>query len=389
MLDKLHTPPVHTPPVHTAPVHTAPIRVGIVSTSWWADDAHIPAFQSHPQAEVVALCGRSRANAETMAAKYDIPNVFTDYRDMIRDGKLDAIDIAAPDDQHYEMTMAALDAGLHVLCEKPLALNADHAREMFEKAEANGVKHMVFLTWRWMPHHRYLQQLVSDGYIGECYQAFFRQWSPYGLEDGYGWRFDLERSNGIVSDLGTHMIDMARWCLTKHNGEITRVNAHTATHVTRPGPDGGPLAQPANDAAHIGLEFAKGAQGLIQVSSVAYMGEPWVVEQITLSGTEGMLETHLSLGGEDEGMWIRGVRQGEPLLKKLTIPDEYLAGFDPAHPFDVLVNHPVGPRHFVDAILHDLPVSPSFYDGWKTQEVVDAAIASASSACWMDVSDAA
>lgn len=122
-----------------------------------------------------------------------------------------------------------------------------------------------------------MQHLVAEGYIGRCYQAFFRQWSPYGLEDVYGWRFDQQRSNGIVSDLGTHVIDMARWCFSEINGEIRRVNAHTAIHVARPGPDGNPLQQSANDAVHIGLEFSNGAQGLIQVSSVAYMGEPWVV----------------------------------------------------------------------------------------------------------------
>lgn len=360
------------------------VRVGIISTSWWAEDAHIPAFRSHPQAQVVAICGRNRANAEVVAAKYDIPQVFTDYNTMIREGHLDAVDIAAPDDTHYEMAMAALEAGLHVLCEKPLALKAEHAREMFEQAEAKGVKHMVFLTWRWMPHHRYLQHLVAEGYIGRCYQAFFRQWSPYGLEDGYGWRFDRQRSNGIVSDLGTHMIDMARWCLSGINGEINRAQAHTAVHVARPGVDGAVL-QPANDAAHIGLEFANGAQGLIQVSSVAYMGEPWVVEQITLSGSEGMLETHLCLGGDEEEMWIRGVRQGEPLLRKLAIPAEFLGGVNPTDPFEVLVKHPVGPRHFVDAILHDLPVSPSFYDGLKVQEIVDAAITSADAGCWVVV----
>ncbi|MEM7134821.1 MAG: Gfo/Idh/MocA family oxidoreductase [Chloroflexota bacterium] len=360
------------------------VRVGIVSSSWWAEDAHIPAFQSHPQVDVVALCGRNLANAQAMATKFGIPHVFTDYRTMIKEGNLDAIDVASPDDTHYAITMAGLDAGLHVLCEKPLALNASHAQEMFEKARAKGVKHMVFLTWRWMPHHRYLQHLVANGYIGRCYQAFFRQWSPYGLEEEYGWRFDLDRSNGIVSDLGTHMIDMARWCLNKHNGEILRVNAHTAIHKSdRIGPDGEVLQHPANDAAHINLEFANGAQGIIQVSSVAYMGAPWVAEQITLSGSEGMLETHLSLGGEDEGMWIKGVRRGETLLKKLTIPEEFLDGVNPTDPFDVLVKSPVGPRHFVDAILNDLPVSPSFYDGFQVQKVVDAAIASATSGRWV------
>ena len=88
---------------------------------------------------------------------------------MIEKGDLHAIEIITPDDLHYPMTMDALDAGLHVLCEKPLALNAAQAKEMYEKAEAAGVVHMTFFTYRWLPHYRYLKELVDEGYVGRCF----------------------------------------------------------------------------------------------------------------------------------------------------------------------------------------------------------------------------
>ena len=111
------------------------VRVGIVGTSWWADAFHLPTLKSHPQAELAAICGRQRERAEEMARKYEVARVFTDYREMIEAGDLDALVVSTPDDSHHAITMAALDAGLHVLCEKPLALNAAHAREMYAKAE--------------------------------------------------------------------------------------------------------------------------------------------------------------------------------------------------------------------------------------------------------------
>jgi len=148
-----------------------PLRVGVVGTSWWADWMHLPSLKDHPHAQIAAICGRDRVRADEMAAKYDIPQVFTDYRAMIEQGHLQALIVAVPDDLHYAITMDALAAGLHVLCEKPLASNARQAREMYEKAEAAGVKHMVLFTYRWLPQYQYLRELTTQGYLGRCYQA--------------------------------------------------------------------------------------------------------------------------------------------------------------------------------------------------------------------------
>ncbi len=87
---------------------TNKVRVGIVSTSWWADQMYLPALKSHAQAELAAICGRNQSRAEELAAKYGIPGVFVDYRGMIEHGGLDAVVVAAPDDLHYEITMRAL-----------------------------------------------------------------------------------------------------------------------------------------------------------------------------------------------------------------------------------------------------------------------------------------
>lgn len=127
------------------------IRVSIIGTSWWADMIYLPSLQAHPAAELAAIWGRNRERAEALAASYNIAGIFGDYRRMIDEANLDAIIVATPDDVHFPMTMAALGAGLHVLCEKPLALNAAQAREMYEKAEAAGVRHMFLFTWRWLP----------------------------------------------------------------------------------------------------------------------------------------------------------------------------------------------------------------------------------------------
>jgi predicted dehydrogenase len=97
------------------------VRVGVVGTSWFADGFHLPNLASHPRAKITAICGRTRERAEALATKYTIPHVFTDYHAMIASGTLDALVVVTPDALHYPITMAALDAGLHVLCEKALS----------------------------------------------------------------------------------------------------------------------------------------------------------------------------------------------------------------------------------------------------------------------------
>src|SRR5262245_60711670 len=138
------------------------VRVGIVGTSGWADFMYLPAFQSHLQAEMTAICGRNRDSVEQMANKYNIPNVFADYKEMINKAGLDGIVIGVPDDLHYEMTMQGLSAGLHVLCDKPLAVTSQQAWEMYQAAETTKLIHMVLFTYRWMPFFRYVKDLMDQ-----------------------------------------------------------------------------------------------------------------------------------------------------------------------------------------------------------------------------------
>jgi predicted dehydrogenase len=342
---------------------------------------HLPNLESHPQANVAAICGRNRDRAEEMALKYEIPLVFTDYRAMIEQGDLQAIVIATPDDLHYPMTMDALDAGLHVLCEKPLALHAAHAKEMVDKAAKTGVVHMTCFTYRWLPLYRYLKELLDEGYVGRCSHCHIRYLAGYGRQARHQWKWDRQRARGVLGDLGSHMIDLARWCI----GDITRVSACLSTFVERPGPEGKAL-DPANDAAFLLLDFENGTQGMIQISAVAHVGDRQQEQHILLHGESGTLET----GYSSVGTAIRGSRQDEKQFETLAVPDRLWTGVDRTRsPRDQLIelfrSQSVGSRLFVDAILLGQRVTPNFYDGFKAQQVIDAAIASHQRGRWVSV----
>ncbi|MEM9776938.1 MAG: Gfo/Idh/MocA family oxidoreductase, partial [Chloroflexota bacterium] len=143
---------------------TQKVKVGMVSTSWWADAMYLPALTNHPGCDVVAVCGRNPERAQAFADSWSIPKAYVDYQEMIDKEDLDAVVVATGNDSHYPVTMAALKKGLHVLCEKPLALDVQEAQEMADLAAEKGVKTLVPFTYRFMPTNRYIKELIDDGY---------------------------------------------------------------------------------------------------------------------------------------------------------------------------------------------------------------------------------
>jgi len=352
------------------------LRVGVIGASPYSDLRHLPALKSHPQVKTVAICDVIHDRAEEMATKYDIPLISSDYREVIDKGNLDALLVVTPDDTHHAITMHALDAGLHVLCEKPLAFNARQAREMYERAEAVGVKHMTFFTFRWLPQYQYLKELIDEGYVGRCFDCHICLFTASGRGGKYSWRYDRKHGNGMLSEYGAHMIDLARWLV----GDIAEVNAHLRMFLNRPGPDGGVL-EPTNDSVMLAMEFEKGTQGVMQLSSLAYVGaHAYMDQRITLHGESGTLDVRATFTNAE----IRGVRDGEKEFHPLPIPDRIMKGVDKANPFHVRSQF-TGDYLFIDSILQDRPISPSFYDGLKAQEVIDAAKESHERGRWVSL----
>ena len=359
------------------------VRVGMVGTSWYADSMHLPSLTSHPQASVTAICGRNAARAAEMAAKFGVPHVFTDWRAMFQSGLMDAVVIAAPDDLHYPMCMAAIDAGLHVVCEKPLALTAAEARTMAAAADAAGVKHMTFFTLRWFPHTRFLRELVDAGRVGQpthCQIAYFH---GNGRDGRYRWRLDGDRANGILGDLGSHLIDLARWL----NGDIVRVAAHLGAYGPRTHPDGRPVT-PANDAALLTLEFANGSQGIIHASAVIHTGGRGMEQHVRFYGDAGSVEADFAFGNFGNAGVSTAVRAaGAPdgLYADLPIPDHILGGLAPEAFADAFNSQPAGDRYFIDCLLAGRQPTPSLWDGVIVQEVIEAAITSHREGRWVTV----
>jgi predicted dehydrogenase len=305
-----------------------------------------------------------------------VEQVYTDYQEMLARAALDAVCVVTPEDLHYPMVMAAVAAGLHVLCEKPMALSAAQSAEMLAAAEKAGVKHMVQFTNRGLPHYRYVKRLIDDGYVGEPYSAYFywpSGWGPAQDTNPYHWAHDPRRAKGVANELGAHMVDAARWFL----GDVVRVSASLRTFVTRSGPAGEPMEN-ANDSAFFLLDFASGAHGVIRVGTpnIAGPGLTHTGQLAIIHGKEGTLETRGDPWTMPAVSQTTGLRRGADQAETLTVPEHYYGAADRSDAFAVFRHQSVGPRHFIDAITNDSPASPSFHDGHQVQRIIEAAVES-------------
>lgn len=347
------------------------MKVGIVGPGWWSETMFVPALRAHPGAELRAICGRDRGRTERFAADNDIPLVFTDVDEMYASGEIDAVVISTVNKTHHPMTMAALDRGIHVLCEKPLAMSPVEADEMAARAAETGLTCLVPFTYRFMPTSQYVKRLIDDGYVGKPYLLNLRYYTGFARDGAYAWRFDLDEAGaGVLGDLGSHWIDMARWML----GEISAVTCTLTHHVERgPRPDGRPY-QPADDGANILVEFASGAHGVIVVSAVCYEDSPFGQTHVyDLHGSEG---TVYAVNDWNRLQHVRGAREGEP-IHDLPIPDDIWGDVrrDVVHDTyrDVFRSTDVLARGWISAILAgQRHVEPGFDDGAAVQRVVAA-----------------
>lgn len=354
------------------------VRIGIFGTSWWVDTMYLPPISTHPDAELVAVCGRRAETSEALAAQWQVPQWYTDADRMLGSAELDAVVIATSNDTHHDLTMASLEAGLHVLCEKPMALNATDASAMATLAATTGAITMVPFTYRYMPVNRWVKQLVTDGYVGRPLHIGLRYYTDFGLDTGYSWRFDPEvAGTGIIGDLGSHWIDLARWLLAD---EETSISAVSSAFIERgPRPDGTPY-EALEDSVAMTVRYRSGAYGILQASAVCWEGTPFgQSHHLEIHGDDG---TIYAVCDWDTVQEVRGIKRGvSGGPQPLPIPDEIWNGVrrDTVHNTyrDTFRNTDAMTRGWISAIAESRPVTPDFAEGLAVQRVLDAAAGSA------------
>jgi len=354
------------------------VRIGLIGTSWWADAMYLPPLAEHPNGSVVAVCGRNPDTTSAFAERWNIAERFADPIAMLDSVELDAVIVASSNDSHYELTMAALDRGLHVLCEKPLGQNVEQAAAMTARAAETGAITLVPFTYRYMPVNRWVQRLVADGYVGRPYHVNLRYYTGYASSGEYSWRFDRALAgSGVIGDIASHWIHLARWILDDTESSVAALASSFVER--RPRPDGSPY-EAAEDSAVLTVRYASGAYGVLQVSAVCWEGTPFgQTHHLEVHGDAGTIYATCDWDTVQE---VRGVRRGERgPAAVLPIPDDIWEGVrrDDVHDTyrDVFRRTEAMTRGWVTAVAEGRHVRPDFSDGLAVQRVIDAAAASA------------
>jgi predicted dehydrogenase len=341
-----------------------PLRVAVIGTGFGAR-VQLPAFLGLAETSVVALCGAHEQKTKDIAAQYGVKAVYTDYEQMLVDVQPQLVSITVPPKLHNAMTLAALQSGAHVLCEKPMAMNAEEAQEMLDWAKKLDRVHSIDHEFRYLPARYYQRVLVDQGYIGEpvLLDAHILTASRWDPKRTWNWWMDVEQGGGVLGALGSHFIDAFRWLTGREVRAVTASLHTTPAYKRRPLPDGsGDRDVTSDDGASLILELDGGLRGVISLSVVAG-GE---TQRIAIHGTEGALVVQ-----DDQQLW--GRRRGET-LSLITVPPEY----EPPLwvPDENLL---LGPFAKLAGLMVDringrsVVLPPTFEDGLAVQRVLDAA----------------
>jgi predicted dehydrogenase len=342
------------------------VRVGVIGTGF-ARRVQLPALRLVPDARVTAIASGRREHAAAVAAEFAIPRVYTDGVELAGASDVDLVIISSTPPSHAPFAIAALEAGKHVLCEKPMALNAAEARRMTEAAEGRPGQ----LAWmdhelRYEPNRRQIREVIRSGAIGQV-RHLELSLKPYQRGDGrpqplnapWNWWYDRNQGGGILGAVGSHLIDLCRFWT---DSEVTRVAGCVATYIPeRRDQDGVSHPVTADDFTSFVLTLADGAVATLTLSTVAWHGVGHLAQ---ITGSEGTLlltgERRLELGRPDG------------TLEDVSVPDD-------------LEGHPslknMWGRSFVrlmrdlSGVLAGRPRTgdpAGFRDGWRVQRVLDA-----------------
>ena len=342
----------------------------------------IPYMMYPPPAvpELVAICGRNEEGVKEAARRYGYRRAYTDWRSMLDDDEVEILDNGATNNVHHDPSVAAAEAGKHVICEKPLGRSPEESKAMLEAVQKARIKHMVGFNSRFIPAIRLVRELIDSGKLGRVYHfraVYLQEWVMPHYNMGMTWRLDRDVAGpgGVLGDLGAHSIDLARYLV----GEINSVAAMTRIFTPeRREADGSMGTVDIDDAFVATIGFENGAIGTLEATRFAAGRKNHHV--IEINAEKGSIEFSLERMNELNVYWV-GQEPGETQGFTNVLVSE------PDHPWWSNwwpQGHMIGWEHtfihelthFLDCVVNDKEVAPigaDFEDGFRA-DCVTAAI---------------
>ena len=353
-------------------------RVGIIGVGFGAQ-VYAPAFTSEGW-EVAALCSRNAENARKAADAAGIADIHTDPMELIRRDDIAAVGIVTPPGSHDQLAIAALQAGKHVLCEKPFALDATRAAAMLAAAESSGKTAMVGHEFRHTPQRAYIKELLAEGYIGRfqlCTVELFLDRYVTREPRPLTWMASRSAGGGILGALGSHYVDALRhWFgeVASASGRLFTLRPDLIDTDTQR-----VVKSETDDAFVLTLEFANGGVASMIASFAA---TPARGARIIVMGEAGTLIAEQPGPNPMEDGAVIASRNGSP-LETLATPPRFMPFTDDRDhrlmAFRLLV------RDFTRGVEQGISPAPNFTDGLRCQQVLDAVRESSRSGRTIDI----
>jgi predicted dehydrogenase len=345
------------------------VGIGIIGTGF-ARRVQIPAFLACENARLVSVASGHAENAESTAREFDIPHFTDDWRRTIENDEVDLICITTPPATHFEITLAALDAGKHVLCEKPMAMSVAEARAMTEKAKEKGVFALIDHELRFLHGRRLAFEMLRRGEIGKIRHAKANFRAPHRGDavSPWNWWSDKRAGGGALGAIGSHIIDSFNWFLET---EIAEVFCRLQTHIKqrKDSKTGEMRDVTTDDEANLILRFADGdltsdATGNVSISMTEY---PKYQNRMEFFGSKGAIRVEargeVFLGKAGSGDWTE--IETDPGKNIAGVPDTGFArGFMNFAPEIIKA---------ISGGKSEIEHAATFADGVKVQKVLDAA----------------
>ncbi len=318
---------------------------------------------------LVAIAGRNEEAVSAAARRYGYERWTTDWHDIVSDPAIGLFDNGGPNSLHADPTIAAAEAGKHVICEKPLGRTADESYEIWRRVAATGVKHLCAFNYRFVPAVRLAREMLDAGELGEIRHFRGRYLQDWGDDPSLDtWRFHAhEAGSGALGDLGAHVVDLARFLV----GEIAGVSALVKTFL--PGRE-------VDDAIEAATEFENGAIGTIEATRLA-LGRrnafQWEINGSKASLVFDMerlneLQVFRADGDRARGFKTVLVSEANHPFWDWWWPPGHIIGWGETFVHEI--------HHLLKAIAEDGEVAPfgaTFEDGYRAAEVCDAIVRSA------------
>ncbi|HRW04418.1 MAG TPA: Gfo/Idh/MocA family oxidoreductase [Caldilineaceae bacterium] len=345
----------------------------------------IPHMMYPPPAipKLVGIAGRNEAAVKEAAKRFGYAHYYTDWREMLENDEIQLFDNGGPNDAHAEPSIAAAQAGKHVLCEKPLGRTAEESKEMWDAVAKTGVKHMVAFNYRFVPAVRQIRKIVESGALGQIYHfraQYLQEWIMPHYDMPMIWRLQKENAgSGALGDLGAHIIDLGRYLV----GEISSVSAMTKTFIKeRPWGDGTMGTVDVDDAFVAAVEFENGAIGTLEATRFA--GGRKNGNRFEINGEKGSISFNLERMNEMEVFWIGEEPKETQGFKNVLVSEPFHPWWENWWPQGHMIGwehtfvHEI--THLLDCIVNDKDVAPigaDFEDGYRCAVVCDAILESA------------